>query len=778
MRPNTSFRIVPACLAAVVLMAAGASMSLRAAPPALNGQISLRPLTPQEKKDYALPNAQLAGGLSAVGIGQPVYLDALVNIGIAPSNIVGVTWTLTKRPDGSAATLQGSPLGANVPTFKMADRLTLQVAGRTMLIPDTAGPDLGGQYEVVATITTTGSGSTNLTQKITTSTYAGAVTCSLCHAAPSAIVKEDTYTPWSKTKHAHAFEEAINGVSTDHFGKNCISCHVVGYDTNALAVNGGFDDIAAQLNWVFPTNISSGNWDAMPQMLKDVANIQCESCHGPGLAHAYAALGGRTNLSNWPRLGVTLGASACAQCHDSLSHHYKTAEWNNSGHAIAPRSPSGAGREQCVRCHTARGIMEFIDSNGDTNYVKNTEYEAITCSACHDPHDATHPHQLRAANIYTLPEGTTVTNVGLGALCMTCHHSRNGSAEQNVANYQKNAPTWAGGVSFGPHDSTAGDMVEGVNAITYGKVIPSGSHSTTIPDVCVGCHMQKVPATDPGFTKVGGHTFKMGYMAVANGVTNHVAHTEVCAKCHGEIEDFDMVRKDYNGDGVIEGIQTEVQKMLDRLSTMLPNSTYRADGNYVADGLVKTIGRTSVKTNWPTRFLNAAWNHMFVNVEGSHGIHNAPYAVGVLKASIADLTGDSNTDGLPDWWQTQYFASTTAANAGPNATPAGDGVPNWLKYGLGLDPMKAGVVLPDGVIWANAGPVGNPGATNTIQIYTAAEIVFNTEVGKTYQLEAISALGQGWRPVGAPAPGTGGAMSLVTPTRSNLQQYYRVVSTP
>jgi hypothetical protein len=169
---------------------------------------------------------------------------------------------------------------------------------------------------------------------------------------------------------------------------------------------------------------------------------------------------------------------------------------------------------------------------------------------------------------------------------------------------------------------------------------------------------------------------------------------------------------------------------------------------------------------------------MFVNVEGSKGIHNAPYAVGVLKASIADLTGDSNTDGLPDWWQTQYFGSTTAANAGPNATPAGDGVPNWLKYGLGLDPMKAGVVLPDGVIWANAGPVGNPGATNTIQIYTAAEIVFNTEVGKTYQLEAISALGQGWKPVGAPAAGTGGAMSLVTPTRSNLQQYYRVVSTP
>ena len=38
----------------------------------------------------------------------------------------------------------------------------------------------------------------------------------------------------------------------------------------------------------------------------------------------------------------------------------------------------------------------------------------------------------------------------------------------------------------------------------------------------------------------------------------------------------------------------------------------------------------------------------FVNADGSKGIHNAPFAVGILKASIADLTGDSNNDGIPD----------------------------------------------------------------------------------------------------------------------------------
>jgi hypothetical protein len=758
-------RSATTCLAAAVLFLAGAATSMQAAAPALQGSLALRPLTPQEKKDYQLSTAQGASGLDTVGVGQPAYLETLVNISIAPSNITSVTWTLTTKPIGSAVELAPSPLGANVPTYKMADRSRYQVAGRTMLLPDVTG-----QYVVSATIVTAGgSGTTNLTQKITAGTYMGAYVCSLCHSG--GLVADNTYVPWLGTLHSHAFKDAINGVSTDHFSKNCTSCHVVGYDTNTNAVNGGFDDIALQTGWVFPTNLNSGNWDAMPAELQNVANIQCESCHGPGSEHAYAL--GNTNLSNWPRLGVTFAAGACSQCHDSLSHHVKSYEWNNSRHAIATRSPSGPTRTQCVRCHTAAGIADFIETGNP--YGSNTVYEAITCAACHDPHDGSNPHQLRAANIYTLPEGTTVTNVGLGALCMTCHHSRNGAAEQNIANYQQGKPTWAGGSSFGVHDSTAGDMVEGVNAITYGQVIPSGSHSTSIPDVCVGCHMQPVATTDPAFGKAGGHTFSMNYPVITNGVTNVLAKTDICVKCHGPMEDFNLVRKDYNGDGVIEGIQTEVQKLLDRLTTMLPNSTYQANpSNYVADGKVKTS--VSVKTNWPVRFLNAAWNWQFVNVEGSKGIHNAPYAVGVLKASIADLTGDSNNDGLSDAWQTQYFGSPNNPLAAPNATPAGDGIPNWLKFGLGLNPTIAGVVVPDGVVWANGSTIG--GTTDTIRIYTAAEIAFDTEVGKTYQIQAISTLGGGWTNVGAPIPGTGAAISYVTPTRSKLQQYYRVVHTP
>jgi hypothetical protein len=65
-----------------------------------------------------------------------------------------------------------------------------------------------------------------------------------------------------------------------------------------------------------------------------------------------------------------------------------------------------------------------------------------------------------------------------------------------------------------------------------------------------------------------------------------------------------------------------------------------------------------------------------------------------------------------------------------------------------------------------------------VAIYTAAEVVFNTEVGKTYQIQSTSSLSEGWQNVGDAIPGTGSAISYVTPTRTKAQQFYRVSHTP
>jgi hypothetical protein len=96
-----------------------------------------------------------------------------------------------------------------------------------------------------------------------------------------------------------------------------------------------------QLNWTWPTNLQAGNWDAVPSALQNVANIQCENCHGPGSEHAN--YGGAMLAISVPK-----NSGACNRCHNAPTHHIKSPEWSASLHAVTTRDPSGAGREGCV----------------------------------------------------------------------------------------------------------------------------------------------------------------------------------------------------------------------------------------------------------------------------------------------------------------------------------------------------------------------------------------------------------------------------------------------
>jgi len=69
------------------------------------------------------------------------------------------------------------------------------------------------------------------------------------------------------------------------------------------------------------------------------------------------------------------------------------------------------------------------------------------------------------------------------------------------------------------------------------------------------------------------------------------------------------------------------------------------------------------------------------------------------------------------------------------------------------------------------------GDTNVVHIYTAAEVVFDTQPGLYYQIQSIGSLSGGWQNIGSPILGNGGAISYLTPTRNNVQQFYRVVTT-
>ncbi|MCS7089133.1 MAG: hypothetical protein NZM03_00170 [Limisphaera sp.] len=693
-----------------------------------------RPLTHQELQSYGLPqHLQVSSGLDTVGIGQPVYLDLLLPKTI--TNVTGIAWDLTLKPVGSTDTLQPSPLGPSIPPYEPRAQLDYRVADRKLLKPTAAG-----QYTVQATVTVSG---TNLVvrRNVSVGTYLGAHTCALCHSG--GIVADNKYPQWQRTAHATYFTRAINGQVSSFYRSSCMPCHVVGFDTDPAAVNGGFDDVAAQLGWTFPSQLAETNWNALPQPLKNLANIQCESCHGPGSEHGMAL--GQTNLFNWPRIATSYGAGDCNLCHAREPYYPQGIQWANSRHAVAIRQE----RTACAGCHQAIGFIDRL--KGVPEAQRRTTYESISCTACHDPHDATNPHQLRAIAPVMLQDGFTLVNKGGKALlCMNCHMSR-----RNATNYVE---VTAGSATFGPHYGPQADMLVGANAITYGKPIPSSAHYQVVQESCVTCHMQETARTNIAHYQAGGHTWRMAW----DTGSNRVEMVQACVQCHGEIETFNFKRQDYDGDGIIEGVQTEVKGLLEKLAMMLPPI-----------GQPVVASDNASRQRFTRQQLRALYNYLFVLEDGSYGIHNLSYAVGLLKASIADLSGDANNDGLPDWWQQAYFASINDPMAAPNASPAGDGVPNWLKFALGLDPRMPGVALPDGVVFVQGKNLG--GRDNKVRIYTAAEITFDTKPGKRYQIQAVSTLGTGWQNIGQPIQGTGQAVSYLTPTRGNVQQYYRVV---
>ncbi len=569
-----------------------------------------RPLPPQEIHDNHLDGAIASGGLLTVGVGEPVYLEAM--IGMEPV-VSGVTWNLMSSPAGSSAVLETSPIPMEMPIYSPADREVYQVADRMMLVPDVAGV-----YMVEAVVQTDG-GDIVLGADVTGANYVGVGVvndpnwtsasypqCALCHAwDPDGKVES-----YMGTGHATFLEEAIDGIKSSHYGSYCLDCHVLGGHAPD-ADNGNFASVAEHVGWTFPEVLEPGNWDAMPLELKEKANIQCEHCHGAGSEHH----GIKETIS------VSLNSGDCAQCHDEEPYHNKNRQWALSGHAVATRYPTGSERRSgCVKCHSGIGFIQDMD--GIIDDEKSVEYEAIVCAACHDPHtNHGDNHQLRSTEDIAFENGHVVTEGGNGKFCLNCHKAR-----RNADEYVQ------GSVSshFGPHYGVQGDLFHGTNAIEYGKVIGGPSvHLYAVEDSCVGCHMQAVSRDDPAKNMAGEHTFRMTW-DVNNTPDDHhddVAMGGVCADCHGPVDSFDIPRYDYNYDGVLEGIQTEVHHLLEALAMKLhpvgSPEVVRGDENHVYSDAEK----------------KAIYNYMCVEEDGSFGLHNPRYITEILRASINDLAG-------------------------------------------------------------------------------------------------------------------------------------------
>jgi hypothetical protein len=418
--------------------------------------------------------------------------------------------------------------------------------------------------------------------------YVGASGCLPCHSHAS------IYSEWEETAHAHAWKTLQE---SGHPAPYCVRCHSV--DTQEEPGNSGYDDAPITL----------------------YENVQCENCHGPASEHIY-------NMSA-DLIQVDFSAENCGQCHEGTHHPYLS-EWKNSPHAFDAEESEGATNGSCQGCHEGVASAARLSSEsalagffGGEPYgtaardTFNSPLQPIVCSTCHDPHTADNPAQLRTvADIYLVTangESPVITEGGSGKLCMQCHHARRGPESQIENGYEY----------FGPHANPQADMMAGKSAyqgvadVSYEWADPSHLH---VQNSCKTCHLNMAEYTSEESPAVTGHTF--------------LPRVEACQNCHGTIYAFDDIKalEDFDGNGTIEGIQSEVSGLLNILVTELVNSGLDTTG-----GLTHALGDTTISTRAQRE---SGYNWAFITDDKSLGIHNPDYTIQLLQQSIQHLTGN------------------------------------------------------------------------------------------------------------------------------------------
>jgi Secretion system C-terminal sorting domain/Cytochrome c554 and c-prime len=568
-------RAIGTILAALVLI--GGTLFIRSM--SSDATISIEGVSPQMAHDQGLPSPST--GLKVVGVGDLIYLSAS---GASGASSVLYNWAIPVAPVGSVITLDSTQ--TQWFTFR---------------------PDLEGNYTVEVTITTD-SGVATARQDIVAASYVGIGTmggatadmasgqCASCHAGQAA--------KFMLTNHASKLTREMDGLGSSYYGERCISCHTVGFNDDAEAVNGGFDDVMTDVGWTFPDTLQDGNWqnlvDNFPE-LAQLANIQCENCHGPGSLHK----GVKNNID------LTISAETCAKCHAEEPYHVRPLQWETSAHANGSSLAYAGSRTPCNGCHSGYGFISRMDPASNLDQVTGG---VITCATCHDPHDASGKHQLRPAALENveLSNGDVISFGEVGKLCMNCHKSR-----RNAEEYVK------GSVSkyFGPHGSPQADMLAGTNAITFGRVLPNSTHMDVVEEACVTCHMQDPPGKgEPNYNEVGGHSFQVH--------ANDIDYTTVCQSCHGaNVQSFEdiLARKDDDGDGTIEAATAEIDGLLEEVAMFLPPL-----GEPTFD-ISDPVNRAWYDDKpWAKKVL---YNYRFVEEDRSSGVHNYQFAAALLKLS-------------------------------------------------------------------------------------------------------------------------------------------------
>ena len=485
-------------------------------------------------------------------------------------------------------------------------------------------------------------------------------TCGNCHV----LHQKD----WSTTAHASAYSLlASNPDATDE----CFTCHTVSDRGNAVAGPAGWDKVQDTV----------------------YHDVQCESCHGPGLDHVTSP-DAPVSASNPPLAHVgVLGpggagdsasvAQSCGACHNQNSGPGVRAyeEWAASGHAKTIEEEPGvfvADNASCASCHEGKASLAAwgVTANyAERSLTGGANYLGQTCAVCHDPHgtardpntDELIPGQLR------FPISTPDANQNL---CMKCHQRRS-------------VPDQAS--SRGPHSpqgpmllGDAGYQPAGFEPDVQAVATTHGSERN--PKLCAGCHVNRLVGTDvvTGEPAVSaGHLFlaipclDAGGLPVKEECAHDVASRSWAActasGCHGDAtaavsafslsaQRLDQLTKqiwdDVNGNDAIDPDSTACSTLV--LPCANPTGSPATDDANRANWDAGLLARTDIiantgpgsqyitNDNTITPAEGARFNVRMLReggADGSSGVHNPFLAEALLRADIEEL--QATYPGLP-----------------------------------------------------------------------------------------------------------------------------------
>ncbi len=452
-------------------------------------------------------------------------------------------------------------------------------------------------------------------------------TCGNCHVNHQAI--------WKTTKHASAWEDLQNSGHAQPFCNNCHSVNQLGNGATAPAGYAAVPDTVYQ-------------------------DVQCESCHGAGLAHATTP----DDRNTWPIAHVDLADSvaSCAGCHNGNFDPFFE-QWSQSKHADSAGNALPASEPSCVGCHRGQDALARLSGNEPTNYVEltGTKSLTITCAVCHDPHGSQFEGQLRA------PITSTDRTVNL---CTQCHF-RNTTPSSTFSNstasvVRRGAHAAQGGIFFG----------EGAGYIPVGfvydtnQVFTSHASPTANPRLCAGCHVAPFTVSDSSgnvqFQSVG-HLFLPIPCVDAQGIPNAgdcgfttaERNFGACTAsgCHASV---DVAQSLFTNE------RQTIKNLVDQLWT--DDGALNSGGEPYTDpatdtGLLATLVQSNptdpvtgklafdATDNYISPAEGALFNAMMLGEnlsghrDGSFGVHNPFYAEALLGASIVSV---QQTYGLPD----------------------------------------------------------------------------------------------------------------------------------